>query len=177
MVSCAPDRFTLNKRIGANLIGCKILSDIDNVKKTGDNSVLILPNGILAMKVLGMTQHESDFTVNLLKGNGIKFAYRTVEHNRDIHSSLIIHLTNDKIAITDQSGSLIAENNNYGLSVNTKYRFRVVNKGKNLKIYLDCDEVLNVSTKIPATEYILIETINDTKAELSGIDIQEAFFY
>lgn len=175
MISCKPDMFILNERLRGNMIGCKILSDIDLVKKTADNSVRIFPGGRLAMKVIELTEHESDFTIKILKGNGIKFAFRTVENNFDAHSSLILHLTSSETKLLDESGNLLETSDHRLIDLDQKYRLRCINKAKNLKIYLDCDEILNISTNYPATEYVIIESIDDSEIEISGIDIFDAY--
>ena len=172
---CYPDLIRLNEMVGGTRIGAKILTDLNSVEKTSDNGVKMHPGSRLAMKVIGMTQHETDFTVQLLNGSGIKFAFRTVEFNYENNSSLILDLSKQGIKLTDENGKIISENNSVQLMTGKKYRLRCVNKANNIKVFLDCDEIFDEQTDLPASEYVFLETYYDSTVEITGIDIVSSF--
>lgn len=167
---CTPTQFSLNQISGTNLIGCKILGDINSIEKSSDNSIIMKPNAKLAMKVPLMTQFESNFTIKIKSGDGINFAYRTTENSLSENRSLKIELSSGGIKIAE-SGKIIFENPDVKLILGRQYKIRCINEGKNLKIYVDCDEITNITTNLPATEFIFAETHENTAAELEGIDI------
>lgn len=170
LLSCAPDQFRLNQMMGRNMIGCKIMSNIDSVEKISDNAIKIKSGGIVGMKVIGMTQHESDFTFKLIKGDGIKFAYRTTVNHYYDQSSLNIELSQNGILISE-NGQEVFRAADIRIKTGNKYRLRCVNEGKNLKVYLDCDEITTITTNLPATEFVIAETHKNSEVELEGIDV------
>lgn len=171
-ISCTPTQFSLNEMGGTNIIGCKILSELNSVEKISDNSVLMKPKSKLAMRVTALTQTESSFVIKLTKGDGINFAYRTTENSLSENRSLKIELSKTGVTITE-SGKILHNNPNVKLLLGQNHKLRCVNEGKNLKIYLDCDEITNIATNLPATEFIFAETHENTEAKLENIDIIE----
>jgi hypothetical protein len=46
---------------------------------------------------------------------------------------------------------------------------RIFNLGDELKISVDCDEIVNMRTKLPVTEYLIVECNKNSTLKLSGI--------
>lgn len=177
--SCTPDRFVLNVDTrDQDLVFSLIMSELSDVEKIADNAFSIKDSGIVAMKLDGITQYEFDATCKIRSGEGLNFYIRTTSNYFYSADNIKFTMKNSGTEIRE-SGKQTQENPDYKMELGEKYRVRIKNDGNYVKIFIDCDEVYCISTKLMATEYIIMEAIGDTKAIISGINfdrITDRFF-
>jgi len=175
MMSCSPDRFTLNELEGITIYGL-IMSGLETADKPDEfsNALHLLPNARIALAASYLTQSESRFTVEMTKGSGLKFSIRTISDNFDTHPRIQF--------LYDSFGSTIYENERKIIAVDSikatamdKKLIILSNYGDYYTITVDCDTVITGRTKLPATEYVIIETLDDTEVFISGIKFAEIY--
>jgi hypothetical protein len=172
LTSCAPDLFTLNRGIyNSRIYGLKMTS-LDDVEVVNDNSIIIRNNGIAALAIAEKTQFEADLTVKLLSGHGLRFAFRTVSDNYSVHPAIFFDYTTDGSNVRENDHALAAVDS-VKAKINQPSRIKIINDGKVFTILADCDTVYLGRTEIPATEYIIIESLRSSEALLSGINFAD----
>ncbi|MFP4527911.1 MAG: lipoprotein [Candidatus Kapaibacterium sp.] len=171
LAGCSPDQYTLHRRTGNFTYGM-IMSDLESVELIADNALLIKPGGLSAIRRPGMTQNVGDFTVELRSGSGIRIAFRTVRYEYKRQPSMALDYTRSGCIIS-HDGEVVANIDSVRARMGEPSRIRIINDGKYVKIYIDCDEVLYTTTRLPATEYFIFESIDGGEAVISGIEIAE----
>ncbi len=170
--SCQPDTYFLNRKVAEYMISGEILSHIDSVEKSGENAVLIHSGGITSLRVLKITQLIADFTIEASNGKGIRFAFRTNSNDYPEHNAIRFDYTTEGSSVFENN-SLLARVDSVKLTHYEPVRLKIYNDGIYYKILVDCDTVYKGSTMLPATEYVIIESLGGTEALLSGIDFAE----
>jgi hypothetical protein len=175
LISCSPDRFTLNVNEEIAIYGL-IMSGLESAEKPDEysNALHLRSNARIALAAPYLTQFESRFTVEIKKGGGLKFSIRTISDNFDAHPRIQF--------LYDSFGSTIYENDRKIIAVDSikatameKKLIRLSNYGDYYTITVDCDTVITGRTKLPATEYVIIETLDDTEIFISGIKFAEIY--
>ena len=173
--SCSPDKFILNQNERYPISGL-IMSGLDRVDVIGENVLILNEEGRTALRSVGLTQFRADFTVELLKGDGIRLSIRSASHHYRYHPSLALDYTSNGCSITE-NGRLVKKIDSIRAIYRTPTRIIMENDGKYCQISVDCNIIYKGPTPLLATEYIILESINDTKARITGIsfnDILEA---
>lgn len=171
LVSCAPDRFTLDKISGQNRIEGFEIKTIHDADVKFDNAFVLNENGAVSLRAVNETDGIWDFGLNFLFGQQLNIAMRDVPFEYKSPWALCINLSDDVLKITDSGKEVFSENSKYSFSNSVRVQF--INDGFNFALILDCDTIYKGKTKIPTTEYIIFESLNNTKAFISGIDFQK----
>lgn len=171
LVSCAPDRFTLDKISGQNRIEGFEMKTIHDADVKFDNAFVLNENGAVSLRAVNETDGIWDFGLNFLFGQELNIAMRDVPFEYKSPRALCINLSDDVLKITDSGKEVFSENSKYNFSNSVRVQF--INDGFNFALILDCDTIYKGKTKIPTTEYIIFESLNNTKAFISGIDFQK----
>ena len=168
---CTPDLFWLNRQ-QPNQVPGLIMSGLESVEKTADNALVLHDSSRAALALPMITQLEGDFTVELKKGDGVRFAIRSASANYEIHPAIKFDFT--------VNGCIIKENNELKGNADTvkaiynePSRIIIQNDGKIVRIKVDCDIVYYAKTELPATEYIIVETLPGSEAYLYGINFAD----
>ena len=166
--SCDPYYFKLNTtKKTFELIHAVKLTDMNDVERISDNSFKILPNAKLALGLNKITQIYSELNVKVSSGEGLRFSFRTVSNDFENNPKISFeYLVNN---------SIIKENNKIISLKNIKFDYnelkviRILNNGNKYCVTVDCDTIYNGITNLPATEYLMIESLKETNAIISGI--------
>ncbi len=89
--SCNPYRFYLNYS-KADLYEVYTMSSLESVKKSNDNSILMVENTRVSIRNFTVVNNLIQFNLELLEGNGIKFALRNVRHQYDENKSFLMKI-------------------------------------------------------------------------------------
>jgi hypothetical protein len=167
LISCTPDKFTLNNKSEYRIEGL-IMSNLDCVEVDKDNAIMLHPGGRAALRTFDLTQLLADFSVNIYSGQGIRFAIRTVSKYYPNSPSLVFDysLSGCKIIENDK---IIGFNDSVKVKFKEPARIIIKNDGEFYSIKVDCKEVFKGFTKIPSTEYIILETLMESEAYVYGI--------
>lgn len=161
--------FYLNEKDENNAIYCKKLSHFDLVKRTGYNALEILPGGSVAMCVGSLTQLHADFTVEIFEGDGLNFAFRTGRYQFENHPKIIFEYTTSGCIIKENE-TILAKVDSIKARLNEKFRVQIDNNGSLYNIVVDCDTVYKGRTDIPASEFVVVQSLYSSSAQLSGIE-------
>jgi hypothetical protein len=162
----SPELYTLDKNY-TNSISGVILSELPTVVQTYDNEIMLQPGALTSLRVPELTQYNAQFNAKLMEGNGVRFAMRSTPKTYATNPGLTLDYTT--------SGCVLSENNRILTTVDSikagqgSSIIHFMNNGKMFIITVGCDTVYNGATYLPATEYIIVSTLKDTKALLSGI--------
>ena len=171
---CSPDIFRLNDSIEISTIYCRIYGDFKKVTHLNDNSFTMRDDVILSLKVLDLTNQKMKFNFEFIKGSKVRFTFRTVGNEFNHLKGISFEIDNGNYEILEQgrkikSGKFKIQNE---LSV-----LKIENDGDYLKIKSDCDDMINMKTKIPATEFMVIESFDGNEIKISGIFFEKMNFF
>ncbi len=167
LFSCAPDLYVLNRMDDMRLNGI-ILSRLGSVEKVAGNALMLHPSAVTAMRNQGLTQMMADYSVTILNGTGIKIAFRTVCDTYPREPSIVLAYTTEGYTVYE-NGTIVAKSDTVRAIPNRPARIRIRNQGKMVKVTIGCDLVYYGRTQLPATEFIILETMDDTDAYIYGI--------
>lgn len=167
--------FYLNRGIPETntIVGYKI-KNIDSIEKVSkyENVLLLKPGAFASLKSPNMTEFTADFTVKLIKGDGMNFYFRTNKDSFDKSKCMRLEVNKDGCRLFENN-SQIGYYNSTKLLENEKFRIKIINNGKLANVFFDCVELCKYKTNLPLTEYMLVESLNSSTLELSGIDFAE----
>lgn len=170
--SCSPDQFLLNRDRPEQLIisGLKI-GNLDSINVYSTNAFYIYSGGRTDLRCYtpGVTQLSADFTTEILSGKGLRFSLRSVTDKFETHPSITFDYATTG-CIVKENGVIISQVDSIQAKVRKVVRIKIENFGKLYNIIVDCDTVYYGRTEIPATEYCIIQSIDKSKAKLSGIE-------
>lgn len=166
--SCHPDFFRMNKTDQYPLFAFK-MNSIDSVEKIAENSIRIYDGGRAAIGSNALTQLQSDMTVKVEKGSGLRIVIRSAVNNFENHQYLAFDFS-DKGSVISENGKVLVSTDSINATPQENYRVVIENDGAFVSIRVDCDEVFHGKTKIPASEYIILETLPGSQVRVSGIN-------
>lgn len=171
ITGCSPDTFLLNINSDKILFG-KILSAYGTVDVPSGNSVLLRTGGVAAIRRYTLTQHEAQFSVNLKQGSGIRFSFRTSEHNRENHDAIIFDYTENGCEIYENGRNLL-KIDTISAKHNVPALIKIKNDGKYVKVSVDCADIYFSATNITSTEWIILEALEKSEILVYGIEYSE----
>jgi hypothetical protein len=166
-VSCTPEAFRLNMKSDAKLINTVIIGDLNNVEQINDNSFIVKNGGKTSLRVLGNTQSEMKFELEFLESDFARFGIRTTRVNYNPKNDIILEIKGNDISLYQYDKLLV--NKRIAKSEKKSKLIKIFNLGDDLKISIDCIEIINMRTKLPVTEYLIVECNKNSTIKLSGI--------
>lgn len=168
-----PYWFVLNNRTSHSwLLHGHKMCDMDSVEVYADDAFYMHQQSRVALRKVEMTEFEADFTLKIMQGHGVNFYLRSAMHNFESHNQVKFSY--------DSSGCNIFENGELIRYVDSVYaepdeRKRVIikNFSHSYLILVDCDTVIYSRTKIPNSEYIIIESQENAEIDIRGITFTE----
>ena len=168
-----PYLFILNEEIqDVTPIYGKIMSHLSSVEVTGINEIEVYPGGRFALASAMMTHLNADFTVEIMEGEGLRFAFRSASHNYDIHPKVVFDYTTSGCTVKENN-TILTTVDSIKADLNKRFRVKIDNNGSFFNITVDCDTVYKGHTSIPMSEYVVVETLESSAARLSGINFEE----
>ena len=171
ITSCATEYFLLDEQMPERVVGYKMTS-LDSVEKMRTNQFKIYDGGMCSLRKMEVTQLLADFTVEVDGGEGIRFAFRTVRNKYEQQPKIAFDYTPNG-TVLKENDEVIADVDSIKLEYNEPKRVVIKNDGRYYYVTVDCDTVHTGYTRMPATEFVIIETLPGSNAVLSGIDFAE----
>lgn len=168
LAGCTPDLFQLNRMEQYRIYG-KIIGDLDGVDVLADNALRIYPGGKASMRSIGLTQMIADLTVEIESGEGVIFYLRNAENRFNSRKSLQFKYTVEGSLLSETMGSaeLI---DTIKAELGNPSRVLLESDGKLTRVKVDCRMIYLTGTEIPATEYLIVESIGNSTVKLTGIN-------
>ncbi len=174
--SCAflpnPDKFVLDKRTNTP-IECRILSATDSVSQINDSEILISDGGICAMKRDDLTQSHFLCNINVSSGKGIRFYFRS-DPTKYLQDGGIVYEFNERGSFIFENGGHVQSIDSVRLQRNYPILLQLKQDGSKYLILADCDTVYQGTTKITATEYVIIKPIG-SNVKISAVHFDHIF--
>jgi hypothetical protein len=173
-IACSPTEFYLNMK-SEHVINGENLSTIESLDVTGENHLTMFPGSKIALRVPLISLLIADFTVDLQQGEGIKFYIRTIINNFENRDMIEFDYTTHGSIIRDKN-NILATADSVTAQLNQPKRIKIKNDGPVVCITVDCDTVYSGRSKLNCTEFVIIETMQNSKARLYGINFAETEF-
>jgi len=170
LISCSPDRFTLDKISGQNRISGFELRTIHDADVKYDNAFILNEKGIVSLRAENETDGSWDFGLNFLFGQNMNIVFRDVPFGYKTPRGLCVNLSGKTIKISESGKEVFSQTNELNYSGIVRIQF--LNDGFNYTLIMDCDTIYKGRSAIPSTEYIIFESLQNTKAFISGIDFK-----
>ena len=175
--ACNPVNFVLNKNEDVTLYGL-IMSALETVEISSkySNTLLLRENARVALSTSKITQFNSKFTVEIFHGEGMRFSFRTISDSFDDHSSIQFDYNTEGSYIYLKDKLLVMTDTIKANAMDKKL-IQISNNGDYFLVAVDCDTVYYGRTNLPATEYVIIETLGKTEVFVSGIEFAKLYEY
>ena len=106
------------------------------------------------------------------RGEGFRFGFRTNSLEYGRHPAILFDYTINGSTVYENN-QVVMKKDNVRPGIKTPARIQISNDGREIKITVDCEEIYYSNTALTATEYIIIESINNTAGVFSGIEFAE----
>ncbi len=169
--ACNPRQFYLNlANPNADPISGLTLGPLQSAKIIGENAAEIYEGGAIAARLDagGLTQLGAEFNLTLLRGEGAKIYIRNAADGYQRRKSIVFDYSTEG-SIVYEGDKPIAEADSVKARLNEEARVKIENYGKIVKITVDCDTVFYGKTEIPATEYLIIESLKKSRLRATAI--------
>jgi len=171
IASCHPDQFRLNpSNPDLNLISGLIIGKLDSVELIADNAIKLYEGGGVDLRAYqsGTTQLQADITAEILYGEEIMLAFRTVSDKFETRRAIKFYFSKDGCKLK-QNDSLITSVDSIKAQIGEPSRIKLENYGDLINVTVDCDTLFYGRTNLPATEYVIARCPRGSRAKLSGI--------
>jgi hypothetical protein len=169
--ACSPDRFTLDKISGQNRIDGFEMRTIHDAEVKYDNAFILNEQGCVSLRAVNWTDGTWDFGLNFLFGGDINIVFRDVPFEYKSPRGIAVNISKGVLKITDAGKEVHLQKLQNDLSSTARFKFS--NDGFNYSLIIDCDTIYKGKSTIPSTEYVIFESLNSTKAFISGIDFKK----
>ncbi len=166
-----PDYFLLNDQ-GKHPLNVQIIGKLNAVDPAAGNAFIIYEKGAAALRSPGLTQFVADFTVSLHRGEGFRFIFRTNVKDLGQHPAIVFDYTSEGSFVRENRVPVAADEN-IKAGIRKPVRIQLTNDGKEVKISVDCQTIYYSHTQLKATEYVVIESLNESAGVISGIEFAE----
>lgn len=167
--ACNPDRFTLNQISDIINYG-QILDSLDTFEQIDDNS-FFLKNGRVAIKSKFITQTSFNFNYQVMNGESIRFTLRTISHNYDNTNGVTFEIRKSGLKIFE-NGNEFHYDNKIKLQTGAEKFISFRSVGDKIIFRHDCDELI-YTTKLPATEYLIIQVYDNSQVKITGFGTEK----
>ncbi|MEO5928743.1 MAG: hypothetical protein ABIR47_02310, partial [Candidatus Kapaibacterium sp.] len=150
---------------GSDIYQGTILSD-HSLVETGRSTILLKPGARFAIRTQMLTQWLGQFDVKILGGEGFTAYLRTVPHDFDTTRGIAFRYSVDGCAVRTESGAVVPVNYN---ADNEQQTLSFYNEADLLSVSAGCKRIYQRQSTLPATEYIILETLPGSTVELRGI--------
>lgn len=144
----------------------EILSHYRNVE-TRDETIIMKPGARLAIRTPYGTQFLGQFEVAITEGSGMNAYLRTVSHKFDSSKGIAFRYAADGCTVRTAEGETIPLNYNAELGTQT---VSLQNEADLVAISVGCRRLYEQETPLPATEYVILETLPGSTVELRAIN-------
>ena len=165
-----PYFFRLNRLSTSPILACYNLSQIDSVDIIADNSVKIFKGGKVAFALPEVADHIADFTITPSNGSEFSLVCRTTPRELKEHRGLEFLFLKGSIDVVE-NGKKIDEIKNVFCSKGITERIILVNDASELSLQVGCTVVYRGKTHIPGSEYVVLQSHNDTELKVQAISL------
>lgn len=165
-----PYFFRINRLSTSPILACYNLSHIDSVDVIADNSLKILKGGKVAFALPEVADHISDFTITPRNGSEFSLVCRTTPRELKEHRGLEFLFLKGSVQVIE-NGKKIDEIKNVYCSKDIAERIILINDASEYSLQVGCTVVYRGKTHIPGSEYVVLQSHNDTELKVQAISI------
>lgn len=151
---------------GSDFYSGIILSDHHDVEVEG-RKVVLKPGARFAIKTPLATEWIGQFDVTIASGDGMRVYLRTVSDKFDSTHGVALRYATDGCTLRTASGETIPLNFN---AESDRQTLSFYNEAKLMTISVGCQRLYEEESALPATEYIIFETLPGSTVELNAVD-------
>ncbi len=145
------------------------ISDWRKVESNG-RSIKIHPGGRFAIKVEDQTQFLTQLDVVIRSGSGANFYMRTVPHEFSTDSGERFHYAVNGSHFRRADGTVIPLEYNAEPEEET---IKLLVEADLVEVSAGCERLYQARTELEATEYIIIEALEDAEVEVVGVNVYD----
>jgi len=160
---CIRDRFDI--LVGGDIYNAKILSDPSTVEVRGA-TIRLKPGARLAIKTVLTTQWLGQYEVSIVEGTGMNAYLRTVSHRFTGDSGVVFRWATDGCSVRSSGGRTVPLDVNAELDRQT---LSFYNEAALLTISAGCGRIYEEQSPLPATEYVILETLPNSIVDITAI--------
>jgi len=163
LAGCVRDRIDLI--VGTDIYNAKILSGPTTVEIRG-STIRLKPGARIAIKTPYSTQWLGQYEVTIVEGGGLNAYLRTVSHKFDGDSGVLFRWGVDGCQVRSSDGRNVPIDFNAELERQT-LTFR--HEAHLLTISAGCTKLYEEDSHVPATEYVILETLPNSTVDVTSI--------
>lgn len=156
--------------VGDDIYNGHIMTDYHTVEVTR-NSIVLKPGSRLSVKTPLTTQFICQFEAAIISGEGMNVYLRTVEHAFDTSNGIRFHYSTSGTSLRMEDGREIPLHYNAELDPQT---LRFTHEAALLEVKAGCNQIFEGETNLPATEYMIFETLPGSTVEIKTINYYES---
>ena len=143
------------------------LSDWRDVESNGE-TITIRPGGRFAIRVEDQTQFMFQLDVAIRRGTGANFTMRTVAHEFSPDRGEQFRYAVDGCTYRTADGTVIPLEYNADTSTEV---IRLLIEADQTEVSVGCDRIYEGRSPLEATEYLIIEALEDSEIEIVGVNV------
>lgn len=159
----------INILVGADIYDGRILTHYNDVEKT-TRGILLKPGARLAIRTPFVTQVLAQMDVAILEGSGMTAYLRTVPHGFDATRGVAFRYAVDGCQIRLPGGRQIPLHYNADTAQQT---LSFYHEAALLTVAAGCQRLYEGESELPATEYLILESLPDSRVEIRSIKFHE----
>jgi hypothetical protein len=167
LAGCVYERIDI--LVGGDTYNGTILSSYDAVEVT-KTGIVIKPGGRLAIKTPYVTQVLAQMEVTILEGSGMNAYLRTVANRFDTTHGIAFRYAVDGCQIRLADGRVVPL---YYNAETEKQTVSFYHEASLLTISVGCQRLYEGESELPATEYLILETLPGSTIEIRTINFHE----
>ncbi len=171
--SCATEIFRLNRQNIKESIPGYFLTGFASVEIINDNSLLLKKDAAISLKNIESTEWLAIFDLMAEESMSLDLQFRTTRQELSKDSGVLIKIRNSSIEFYE-NGVEIAQSIDYKFTKNEKYSVKILNDGVMVKVFIDCDEILDHRTKLLSTEYLIFRSVSK-EFVISSLEFQDVY--
>ena len=164
-MGCAYENYQII--VGSYQVDGIAISDWRDVKSDGE-TITIRPGGRFAIRVRDQTQFLFQLDIAIRQGTGANFYTRTVSHEFTPDRGERFHYAVDGCTYRTADGRVIPLE--YNADTSTEI-IKLLIEAEQTEISVGCDRIYQGRSPLEATEYLIIEALEDSEIEIVGVNV------
>lgn len=163
VAGCAYERF--NIIVGRDFYVGHVMTDHSGVE-VGDRRILLKPGARVAIETSAITQNVAQLDIDILSGDGIVAYMRTVPHDFDTLRGIALRYSTSGCWVRTEDSVIVPIEYNADAGAQT---LKLYNDGDLVRFDAGCRMLYEQTTQLPATEYLIIETLPESSVEIRAV--------
>ena len=160
---CAYERF--NIIAGRDFYQGLVLSDYRDVD-VGDRRILLKPGARISIETSQITQRVAQLDLDIVSGDGLVAYVRAVPHKFDTLDGIALRYSTSGCWVRTEDSLIVPIEYNADPGMQT---LKVYTDGELVRFDAGCRMLYEQTTKLPATEYLIVEALPGSTVEIRAV--------